>query len=72
MKMHENKKVAKQVVNEIFPPEQYGYKSKKKSKGKKSAGKKPTKSFLSPDLQKGLNEKKGEVVKKEIEAKQLI
>ena len=72
MKMHENKKEAKLIVNEIFPPEKYGNnKSKGKSKGKKG-GKKPTKSFLSPDLQKGLGQKKDNEIKKEIEAKQLI
>lgn len=53
MKMHENKQETKIVVNEIFPPEKYGYKLKEKGKSKgkkKGAGKKPTKAFLSPDL----------------------
>jgi len=50
MKMWEDKKISKEIVNEIFPPEKYGYASKGKGKSKGKKGKKPTKSFLSPDL----------------------
>jgi len=60
--MHSNKKNAQEAIKEIFPPEKFGYKKAKK----------PSKSFLSPDLQKGLKEKHENVVRKEIEAKQLI
>lgn len=59
--MHSNPK-QNEVIKEIFPPEKFGNKKAKK----------PSKSFLSPNLLKGLKEKHDKHenhIKKEIEAK---